>query len=416
LSEAKPFGISKRDVWDAWLQVKANKGAAGVDEETIEGFEKDVKNNLYKLWNRMSSGSYFPPPVRTVEIPKSNGGVRKLGIPTVSDRVAQMVAKISLEPLVEPVFHTDSYGYRPDKSAGQAVGTARERCWRYDWVIDMDIKGFFDNIDHTLLMKAVRKHTDSKWILLYVERWLKAPAQIEDGTLIERDKGTPQGGVISPLLANLFLHYAFDAWMRRNYPNVPFERYADDGIVHCESEEQAQQMKRAIGERLAECKLELHPEKTRIIYCKDGDRRGNYLNERFDFLGFTFRPRRSKNRWGKFFINFSPAVSDKATKAMRQTIRSWTLQRRSDKSLDDLSRMFNPILRGWITYYGQYYKSALYPMFVDLNRILARWAMRKYKKVRGHARRAMHWLGRIARQRPEMFSHWQMGLLPTVGR
>jgi len=223
-------------------------------------------------------------------------------------------------------------------------------------------------------------------------------------------------GVISPLLANLFLHYAFDAWMRRNYPSVPFERYADDSIVHCESEEQAQQMKRAIGTRFAECKLELHPEKTKIIYCKDGDRRGNYPNERFDFLGFSFRPRRSKNRWGKFFINFSPAVSDKATKAMRRTMRSWTLQRRSDKSLDDLSRMFNPILRGWITYYGQYYKSALYPTFVNLNRILARWAMRKYKKVKRHSRRAMHWLGRIARQRPEMFGHWQMGLLPTVGR
>jgi RNA-directed DNA polymerase len=415
LSKAKSYCISKRVVWEAYLRVKANKGAAGVDEESITDFEGDLKNNLYKIWNRMSSGSYFPPPVRTVGIPKSSGGTRKLGIPTVSDRVAQMVVKMYLEPRLEPYFHPDSYGYRPGKSAVQAVGKARERCWRYDWVLDLDIKGFFDNIDHGLLMKALRKHTKSKWILLYVERWLKAPARLEDGTLTKRDKGTPQGGVISPLLANLFLHYAFDEWMRRNCPSVPFERYADDGIVHCRSERQAQWMKKVIAWRFAQCKLELHPDKTKIVYCKDDDRRGKYPIEKFDFLGYTFRARKSKNRWGKYFVNFSPAVSDEATKAIRQTIRSWRLHLRSDKRLEDLSRMFNPILRGWINYYSHYYKSALYPTLRTLDRILMKWAMRKYKKLKGHRRRATYWLGRIAHQQPELFAHWQMGLRPAAG-
>jgi len=282
-------------------------------------------------------------------------------------------------------------------------------------VIDLDIKGFFDNIDHQLLMKALRRHVRRKWILLYVERWLKAPAQLDDGALVERDKGTPQGGVVSPLMSNLFLHYAFDEWMRRNYPRVPFERYADDGIVHCRSEGQARWMKEVIERRFAQCKLELHPEKTRIVYCKDDDRRGKYPIEKFDFLGYTFRARRSKNRWGKHFINFSPAVCNEATKAMRQTIRSWHLHLRSDKALDEISRMFNPILRGWINYYSHYYKSALYPTFRTLDCILVKWAMRKYKKLRRHHRRATHWLGRIAHQQPELFAHWKMGLRPAAG-
>jgi RNA-directed DNA polymerase len=264
VENAKPYSISKNSVWEAWKKVRANQGAAGVDAESVAEFEADLKNNLYKLWNRMSSGSYFPPPVRMVAIPKSGGGKRMLGIPTVTDRVAQMVAKVYLEPKLEPRFHPDSYAYRPGKSALDAVGKARERCWQYDWVLDLDIRGFFDNLDHDLLMRAVRAHTDCRWILLYVERWLKAPAQREDGTLVAREKGTPQGGVISPLLANLFLHYEFDEWMRRNYPHIPFERYADDIIVHCKSETQAKQRRDAIEQRLGECNLQLHPEKTRI--------------------------------------------------------------------------------------------------------------------------------------------------------
>ncbi len=382
MSKAKPFSISKRVVYKAYKRVKANKGAAGVDEESIADFEKDLKNNLYKIWNRMSSGSYFPPPVRIVEIPKDDRSQRKLGVPTVADRISQMVVKIYFEPEVEPYFHPDSYGYRPKKSAIKAVGVARKRCWRYDWVLDLDIKGFFDNIDHGLMMRAVRKHTKCKWILLYVERWLKAPAQLEDGTLVERDKGTPQGSVISPLLANLFLHYAFDEWMRRNYPDVNFERYADDVIVHCRSEKQAQSLKAVIEKRLGECKLELHPEKTKIVYCKDDNRRGSYPHEKFDFLGYEFRSRGAKNRFGKCFVNFSPAIRPKAAKKVRDVIRSWKVHRMSDKSIEDISRIFNPVIRGWVTYYGRYYKTALYPLFDQLNCALRNWAKRKYKRFR----------------------------------
>lgn len=410
MSEAKPFSISKQEVWEAYQKVKANHGAAGVDGQSIAEFETRVKDNLYRLWNRMSSGSYFPPPVRTVTIPKAHGGERTLGIPTVSDRIAQMVVKSRLEPVVDPLFHPDSYGYRPGKSALEAVGQTRQRCWKLDWVIDLDIKGFFDNIDHDLLMRAVKKHAKDKWMVLYIERWLKAPAQAEDGHVTERGKGTPQGGVASPLLANLFLHYAFDRWMQRTYPHLPFERYADDAIVHCRTETEAQEVRRAIAERMQECRLELHPEKTKIVYCKDDDRRGTYPHEQFDFLGYTFRPRRSKNWKGKFFINFSPAVADKAGKEIRAEIRSWQLHLRSDKSLEDLSRMFNPKVRGWLQYSGRYYRSALYPIMRQLDRSLARWAYRKYKKLRGHLRRATHWLARISRRDPGLFAHWQMGV------
>ena len=312
-------------VWEGYKRVKSNQGAAGVDGQSIEEFDRDMENNLYKLWYRMSSGSYFPPPVRRVEIPKGNGGVRPLGIPTVADRIAQTVVKLHIEPELEPHFHQDSYGYRPGKSALEAVGVARKRCWRCDWVLDLDIKGFFDNIDHSLLMKAVRQHTDCKWVLLYIERWLKAPVQLADGTLVDREKGTPQGGVVSPLLANLFLHYAFDMWMQRNQPNIPFERYADDAICHCKSEAQANWLRAALESRLRACGLELHPDKTKVVYCRDDDRRSSYPIQKFDFLGYTFRPRRSKNRWGKYFINFTPAISNRAAKSIRQTMRTWRL-------------------------------------------------------------------------------------------
>ena len=416
MSKEKPFGISKQVVWEAYKRVRANKGGAGVDCESLEGFDKNLKDNLYRIWNRMSSGAYLPPPVRTVMIPKANGGERTLGIPTVSDRVAQTVVKMQLETGVEREFHPDSYGYRPGKSAIEAVGTARQRCWRYDWVLDLDVKGFFDNLDHDLVMRAVRKYTDCRWVLLYVERWLKAPSLLEDGTLVARERGTPQGGVVSPLLANIFMHLAFDTWMQKQHPGVPFERYADDVIVHCETEAQAQMVRRSIERRLAQCKLELHPEKTKIVYCKDENRRGGYPNEKFDFLGYTFRPRTSKNQWGKCFISFAPAMSDKATKAMRQTMRDWGLHRRSDKSIDELARMINPVLHGWINYYGGYYRSALTPVFHHLNRTLTRWATRKYKRLRGHQRNSGHWLGRVARREPELFAHWRLlGLQPAVG-
>jgi RNA-directed DNA polymerase len=363
----------------------------------------------------MSSGSYIPPPVRTVAIPKKTGGERMLGIPTVADRVAQMVAKLYFEPMVEPHFHEDSYGYRPSKSAIQAVGITRKRCWRYDWVLEFDIQGLFDNIDHELLMRAVRKHTASKWILLYMERWLKAPFQKGDGTWMERGKGTPQGGVISPVLANLFLHYVFDTWMKRNHPELPFCRYADDGIVHCRTESEALALKGALGSRFRECRLELHPEKTRIIYCKDSNRREEHAAMSFDFLGFTFRPRLSKSRSGRYFVNFGPAVSNKAGRVMRQKARRWHLHLRSDYSLEDLSRIFSPVIKGWINYYGSFYKSAMYPTLRHLNKILVRWARRKFKRLRYHLTKAVYWLGRIAKRQPELFPHWQVGVRPTVG-
>jgi len=415
VKKAKPFEISKRVVVEAWEQVKANQGAAGVDQESIADFERNLKGNLYKIWNRMSSGSYIPPLVRTVAIPKKAGGERMLGVPTVADRVAQVVAKLYFEPMVEPHFHEDSYGYRPSKSAIQAVRVTRKRCWCYDWVLEFDIRGLFDNIDHELLMRAVRKHTASKWILLYMERWLKAPFQKGDGTLAERTKGTPQGGVISPVLANLFLHYVFDTWMRRNYPELPFCRYADDGVVHCRTESEALALKEALESRFRECRLELHPEKTRIIYCKDSNRREEYAATSFDFLGFTFRPRLAKSQSGRYFVNFGPAVSNQAGRVMRQKARRWHLHLRSDYSLEDLSRIFSPIIRGWINYYGSFYKSAMYPTLRHLNSILVRWARRKFKRLRYHLTKAVYWLGSIAKRQPELFPHWQFGVKPTAG-
>jgi len=387
MDKTKPFEISKQVVWKAYKRVKANQGAAGIDEESITKFEENLKDNLYKIWNRMSSGTYFPPPVKAVEIPKKSGGKRVLGIPTVADRVAQMVAKMYLEPEVEPHFLADSYGYRPGKSALDAVGVTRQRCWRYDWLLEFDIKGLFDNISHELLMRAVRKHTASKWLILYIERWLKAPFQTADGRLIERESGTPQGGIVSPVLANLFLHYAFDLWMARNRPQNPWARYADDGVAHCRSLAETEELLKQLQSRFAECGLELHPEKTRIVYCQDDDRREQYHQTKFDFLGYTFRARRSKNRRGKLFINFTPGVSRKASKAMRQTIRGWRLQLKPDKSIEDISHMFNPVIRGWINYYGRFYKSELYSVLRHLNRALVQWVRRKYKRL-NHRRRA----------------------------
>ena len=386
MSEPKPksFEISKMAVWEAYRRVKANKGGAGVDGESMAEFEVDLKANLYKLWNRLSSGSYFPPPVRAVEIPKRDGSSRTLGVPTVADRIAQTVVRGYLEPCVEPVFHEDSYGYRPGRSAHQALRVCRERCWREDWVLDLDIRAFFDSVSWELVLKAVAHHTDLRWILLYVERWLKAPLQREDGSLVWRDRGTPQGSAISPLLVNMFMHYACDAWMARTFPAVQFERSSDDVIVHARSERQARQLRAAIAKRLAECRLELNERKTRVVYCKDDDRRGSYEHTSFDFLSYTFRPRLSKSRFGKHFVNFSPAVSGEAKTRLRREMPSWRVARRSDKSLTDLALMFDKQLQGWIGYYGRFYKSMLYPVFRHFNELLVMWAMRKYKRLRRH--------------------------------
>ncbi|WP_329531101.1 group II intron reverse transcriptase/maturase [Streptomyces sp. NBC_01450] len=409
-SGSKSFEISKHLVFEAYLRVKANKGAAGVDGESIEQFEADLKGNLYKLWNRMSSGCYFPPPVKMVEIDKPGGrGVRVLGVPTVADRIAQTVVAMVLEPLVEPGFHPDSYGYRPRRSALDAVAACRERCWRTDWVIDLDIRGFFDNLDHDLVLKAVAHHTDLRWVLLYVERWLKAPLQRPDGSLQARDRGSPQGSAVSPVLSNLFMHYAFDTWMAREYPGVRFERYCDDVVVHCRNEAQAHQVRQAIGGRLAECGgLELHPDKTRIVYCKDRNRRGSAEHTSFTFLGYGFRVRRLRTKRGDYFFGFNPAVSDEAAKQIRMQIRHWRLHLRSDTTLEELAREINPVVRGWINYFGRFHPSALLSTLNRINDYLVRWLVRKYKRFKRKRARAREALSRHARRFPGLFVHWKL--------
>ena len=379
--KTKPFGISKRAVWDAYRRVRKNGGAAGVDRQSLEGFERDLGNNLYKLWNRLASGSYFPPPVRQVEIPKAQGGKRTLGIPTVADRIAQMVVKQAFEPCVEPYFHRDSYGYRPGKSALQAVGVTRQRCWQYDYVLEFDIKGLFDAIDHTLLLRAVEKHTDCRWVRLYIERWLKAPFQQADGGLVERQNGTPQGGVVSPVLANLFLHYVFDKWMERDFPHNPFARYADDGVVHCRSEAQARYLKQRLQTRFRDCKLELHPQKTQIICCHVGKQQHTQVAKQFDFLGYCFRPRLLRSRSGQMFVGFTPAISPHAAKRIRQQVRRWRLHRLSDRSLEDLAQSINPVIQGWMNYFGAYQRSALISVLRHIDQHLLKWVKRKYKKI-----------------------------------
>ena len=410
----KPFDIGKKQVYEAYQAVKSNGGAPGVDGQTIEQFEADLKSKLYKLWNRMSSGSYFPPPVRAVSIPKKSGGQRILGVPTVVDRVAQTVVKQAIEPILDPVFLADSYGYRLGKSALDAVGVTRERCWKYDWVLEFDIKGLFDNIEHTLLLRAVRKHVTCKWALLYIERWLKAPMVDEAGEKIERSRGTPQGGVVSPILSNTFLHYAFDLWMARTCPDLPWCRYADDGLVHCRSEQEAQALKAALHARLAVCGLELHPTKTKVVYCKDGKRQGAYPNVQFDFLGYCFRPRLVRRfRDNTLFCGFNPAVSGTAMKAMRSAIRELNLRRQTQLSLQDIARQLNPLLRGWIAYYGRYAPSALAPLLRYVNQTLLAWAMRKFKRFADHKIRASRFLQRLAAARPALFVHWQLGMTGT---
>ena len=409
----KPFMIEKWRVYEAYKAVKSSKGAAGVDGQTIEQFEASLKGNLYKIWNRMCSGTYFPPPVRAVSIPKKSGGERILGVPTVSDRIAQMVVKRLVEPDLDPIFLPDSYGYRPGKSALEAVGVTRKRCWKYDWVLEFDIKGLFDNIEHELLLKAVRKHVKCKWALLYIERWLTAPME-ENGTRVERTRGTPQGGVISPILSNLFLHYTFDLWMRRTYPDLPWCRYADDGLVHCRTEQEAEAVKAELQARLEECHLQMHPTKTKIVYCRDGRRRASYPNVKFDFLGYEFRPRRVRNpQNGRTFCGFTPAVSPSALKAMRETIRDLNIRQQTQLALADVANRLNPLLRGWIEYYGRYTPSALSPMLRYVNQTLLRWAMRKFKRFKAHKIRASHFLQRLGRDGMGPFVHWQIGMTGT---
>jgi RNA-directed DNA polymerase len=405
-SSGKPFEISKRSVWEAFEKVKANKGAPGVDAVSIEEFEKDLKGNLYKIWNRMSSGTYFPPAVRAVEIPKPHGrGTRMLGVPTVADRVAQTVVAGELERKAEPIFHADSYGYRPGRSALDAVAACRQRCWKTDWAIDLDIQKFFDSVPWGLMVKAVQANTDLPWVLLYVKRWLQAPLQLPDGTLQKRDRGTAQGSAVSPVLANLFLHYAFDAWMAREFPTVRFERYVDDAVVHCVNRRQAEQVLAAIGNRMVEVGLRLHPDKTRIVYCKDGQRRGSHEYTSFTFLGYTFQPRGARDKYGKMFLSFTPAISRDALKKIGAELRSWRLHQRTDRSFADLAHKINPVVRGWMNYYGAFYRSALTPFLQRINAYLMRWVRKKYRRLKGRRKAQQAWQ-RVTERYPRFFAHW----------
>jgi len=404
MSEAKPFVISKRLVWEAYQRVKSNRGAAGVDRQSIKDFDRDRDRNLYRIWNRMSSGSYFPPPVKAVPIAKKSGGVRMLGVPTVSDRIAQTTVTLALEPVLEPVFHEDSYGYRRGKSAHDALAVTRKRCWRYDWVLEYDIRGLFDNIDHTLMLKALLHHCSEPWIVHHVKRWLTAPMQESDGTLTQRRVGTPQGGPLSPVLSNLFLHYALDNWLATHHSGVPFCRYADDGVLHCRSQAEATRLHEQLDARLADCGLQLHPEKTRIVYCSG--RRGAHENVKFDFLGYTFQPRAAKNRSGRLFVSFLPAMSRAAMKSIRQTIRGWRLHRKSESSLESLAKLMAPSVRGWMNYYCRFYGSMFQVIARHLDRVLIRWAMRKYKRLRAKRRRACAWLEDMRQRHPGLFVHW----------
>ena len=406
--QGKTHDIPKQLVWDAWLKVKRNGGAAGADGVTIEQFEQDLKNNLFKLWNRMTSGSYFPGPVRVVEIPKK-GGTRILGIPNVVDRVAQSVAVAVLEPNAEKVFHDDSYGYRPGRSPLDAVKVCRQRCWKRDWVLDLDVKAFFDSVPWDLMLSAVARHTDSKWVLLYVQRWLEAPMLMPDGTTLTRTKGTPQGGPASPLIANIFLHYGFDAWMRREYPAVQFERFADDVVVHCVTERQAREVREAVGRRFAEIGLELHPDKTRIVYCKDSTRHLDYDRVSFTFCGYTFRPRKAYNtKRQKSYTAFLPAVAPEKLTEMSRKVATQRLHRRTTWTLDDLAREVNPALRGWLTYFTAFYPSAVIPLCKRVDRHLTRWARRKYKRLERSDLRAWAWLKGVRQRSPALFAHWAL--------
>lgn len=410
MSKPKCFAISKQAVWDAWLQVKRNKGAAGVDGISIEKYELNLKDNLYKLWNRMSSGSYFPKPVRTVLIPKESGGSRSLGIPTIDDRIAQTVFSNLLAPVLEPKFSDNSFGFRPGRSAHDAVKRAADNCRLYGYVIDLDIEKFFDNVDHELLLRAVRKHATEPWMLLYVKRWLESPSQNEDGSLTRRERGTPQGGVASPLLANLFLHYAFDVWMEKTIPTLPFERYVDDVIVHCKSRKQAEHVQKLIKQRLEACGLRMHPNKTKIVFCKNQWRQDTSDCVKFDFLGYTFQPRLCLAPSG-LLTGFCPAISLRAQKQIRTECKSWRLHRLVFASLDEIAKRINPIIRGWYNYYSKFYRSLCFKALEYIDTQVIKWLRKKYLRYSKHKIRAHRTLAVIRKRHPNLFAHWEAGVV-----
>jgi group II intron reverse transcriptase/maturase len=409
--KTKSFAVSKRMVYDSYMKVCDKNGRAGIDKETIAMFNENLSGNLYKVWNRMSSGSYFPPAVRTVLIPKKQGGMRPLGIPTVGDRIAQGVVKDFLEPILEPLFHVNSFGYRPGRSAHDALAQCQRNCIDYSWVVDLDIKGFFDNISHEWMMKMLNYHTQEKWVLLYTERWLKAGIEQADGSIAARQKGTPQGGVISPLLANLYLHHAFDMWMSKYFPSNPFERYADDIIVHCNSKEEAEQLLSSIGERLLGFELELHPEKTKLVYCKSYQRKEHHEHNSFTFLSYSFQPRSKPStfkRHNKFMI-FHPAICEKAKNFIRERIRTVFNPRNTQVSLEIVAVRMNPKIRGWLNYYCRFSPRMAGNVFLYLNGLIRRWIEEKYR-LRSKKAVIRHYQI-FVQANPYLFVHWQKGII-----
>jgi len=406
----KSLPISKRMVYNSYLKVIAKDGSAGIDKQSIEMFNENLSDNLYKIWNRMTSGSYFPPPVRTVFIPKKQGGKRPLGIPTVSDRIAQGVVKDHLEPELEKLFHPGSFGYRPGKSAHDALKQCQENCIKYAWVIDVDIKGFFDNLNHEIMLQLLQEQTDEKWVMMYSERWLKAGVEQEDGNIIARAKGTPQGGVISPLFANIYLHHAFDKWMDEKHQQNPFERYADDIVIHCKSKEQAEELLAQLKCRMQEHELTLHPEKTKIVYCKNYHRTETHEHESFTFLGYDFQPRRKWDGYSrnKTYIIFAAAISSKAKTSIREVIRAILIPRWSQQTLEKFAEILNPKLRGWINYYGKYYRRLVLELFIYLNERIKKWIANKYKLRT--KKRILAKYQATQMEQPDLFYHWHLGI------
>jgi len=407
-NETKSIPISRQMVWEAYQKVRSNQGSAGVDAVSMQEFEADRSRHLYKLWNRMASGSYFPPPVKEVEIPKKDGSVRKLGVPTISDRVGQMVVKMFIEPRLEAEFSPNSYGYRPNKNAHQALAKVRENCWKQDWVIDLDIKGFFDNIDHTKLMLAVEKHVPENWVKLYIKRWLEAPVFTVSGELIQKQgKGTPQGGVISPLLANLFLHYAFDKWLEKTDRSVQFSRYADDIIIHCKSKVHAELILKLVHQRMESVSLELHPKKTKLVYCRDYRRKGKHPLVKFDFLGYSFQPRSAfSTKTKKLFIGYDCAISISSRKRIADKLEELNVNKLTFKSIVGVAQYLNPMIRGWVHYYGKFKMYELTKVFRLLSKRLVWWARKRYKRYKTSIRKGYKWLAAVRDQYPTLFYHW----------
>jgi group II intron reverse transcriptase/maturase len=411
-NETKSVPISRDQIWSAYKKVKANKGSAGIDDISMKEFDANRSKHLYKLWNRMASGSYFPPPVKEVEVPKDENKVRKLGVPTIADRVGQMVVKDIIEPRLEKIFNPNSYGYRPKRNALQAIEFVRTNCRKFDWIIDLDIKGFFDNIEHDKLLLAVTKHVPEKWICMYIKRWLCMPVLLTTGELKEKEgKGTPQGGVISPLLANLFLHYAFDEWLVRQDSPVKFARYADDAVIHCKSKSQAEYILSGLRKRMQDCGLELHEEKTKLVYCKDYRRTGKHKTVQFDFLGFSFQPRTAKSkRDGKLYLGFDCGISKSAKKRIIAKLREFDIKNMTFKSIVGIAQYLNPYIRGWVNYYGKFRGYEMNSIFQLLRRRLVYWARKRYKRYKTSINRAYQWLERVQKQFPYLFYHWQIGL------